>query len=123
MASDPLDALRLALMQDLLPVGMAVVERARRGGPQDVVEGFTTGDDPLGQLREEGEPAARQLRETLDRLQPGLGNPVMRVQVRDVPSEPAPPLEEPEDRLALQQTLSRISDRLTLLEQRLNQAG
>ena len=30
MAADPLDALRLTLMQDLLPVGLAVVDRARK---------------------------------------------------------------------------------------------
>ena len=29
MASDPLDALRLTLMQEVLPVGLALVERAR----------------------------------------------------------------------------------------------
>jgi hypothetical protein len=39
----------------------------------------------------------------------------MKVEVRDVPAE-AP---APEDRRELQQALARISDRLTLLEQRL----
>ena len=33
MAADPLDALRLTLMQDLLPVGLAVAERARGVAP------------------------------------------------------------------------------------------
>jgi hypothetical protein len=51
----------------------------------------------------------------LDRLQPGLGNPVVKVDVRDVPAE-AP---APEDRQELQQALARIADRLTLLELRL----
>ncbi|MFM7652193.1 MAG: hypothetical protein ACKO5M_04590 [Vulcanococcus sp.] len=127
MATDPLEALRLALMQDVLPVGMAVVERARRGGPREVVEAFTEASDPLGRLRQEGEPAARELRENLDRLQPGLGNPVMKVQVREMEVQPQPseagagpvvadPLVE---RRALQEALLRISDRLDLLEQRL----
>ena len=117
MASDPLDALRLTLMQEVLPVGMAVVERARHGGARDLVDAFTQGEDPLGQLREEGEPAARQLRDSLDRLQPGLGNPVMKVQVRDVPASDA--VDPQQERLELQQTLARIGHRLTLLEQRL----
>jgi hypothetical protein len=34
MAADPLDSLRLTLMQDVLPVGLAVAERARRGSPR-----------------------------------------------------------------------------------------
>ena len=31
MATDPFDALRLTLMQDVLPVGLAVVERMASG--------------------------------------------------------------------------------------------
>ena len=52
MAADPLDALRLTLMQEVLPVSLAVVERARRGGPRDVIEAFSAQDDPLQQLRQ-----------------------------------------------------------------------
>jgi hypothetical protein len=62
---------------------------------------------------------ARQLRDNLDRLQPGLGNPVMKVQVRDLePLEPpvAVPLAGEGD---LQSALARIGERLQLLEQRL----
>jgi hypothetical protein len=129
MAADPLDALRLTLMQEVLPVGMAVVERARRGGPREVVEAFTASADPLATLRQEGDGAARAVRESLDQLQPGLGNPVVKVEVRDVPASdgtPGPadsgeaPRPDPQsERQALQQALGRISDRLALLEQRL----
>jgi hypothetical protein len=133
MASDPLDALRLTLMQEVLPVGMAVVERVRKGGPREVLAAFE-GDaaDPLDRLRREGEPAASQLRQTLDRLQPGLGNPVMKVDVRDVPVEPvstaADPLEAggprasaagASDPAELLEALARITARLDALEQRL----
>jgi hypothetical protein len=113
MGADPLDSLRLALMQDVLPVGMAVVERARRGGARDVADVFS----------EEGEDAARQVRERLDRIQPGLGNPVMKVDVKDVPvsvrlgDDPVATVSA--DRLELQASLARISERLLLLEQRL----
>ena len=119
MPSQPLDSLRLAVMQEWLPLGLAVVDRARRGGVSAVVEGFTQTEDPLDQLRQEGEPVARQLRDNLDRLQPGLGNPVMKVQVRDLePLEPpvAVPLAGEGD---LQSALARIGERLQLLEQRL----
>jgi hypothetical protein len=128
MAADPFDALRLALMQDVLPVGLAVAERARRGGPREVLAAFDgSSADPLGQLREEGEPVASQVRDNLDRLQPGLGNPVLRVEVHDMasdPGSPAVPRSEPmeadaADPAELRLTLARIADRLDQLEQRL----
>ena len=120
MASDPLDALRLTLMQDVLPVGLAVVERARKGGVQEVMAAFDgRSSDPLGSLRQEGEPAASQVREGLDRVSPGLGNPVMKVEVHDV----APEAADPDDGRELQLALSRIGERLALLEQRLGVDG
>ena len=128
MAADPLDSLRLALMQDVLPVGLAVVERARKGVPAEVFAAFDgTRADPLGQLRQEGEPAASQVRENLDRFQPGLGNPVMKVEVRDVAAEDAqvvtgwdtPPPPTPADPAELLEALGRIEERLALLKSRL----
>ena len=119
MAADPLDSFRLKLMQELLPVGLAVADRARKGGAKDVMAAFQAGDrDPLEQLRQEGEGAASQVRQSLDRLRPGLGNPVMKVEVRDVPDGPGEPL-SPDDSAALQEGLGRIAERLQLLEQRL----
>ncbi|MCP9890191.1 hypothetical protein KBY57_03825 [Cyanobium sp. Aljojuca 7D2] len=121
MATDPLDALRLTLMQDVLPVGLAVVERARKGGAQEVMAAFDgRSDDPLGTLRQEGEPAASELRQGLDRVRPGLGNPVMKVEVHDVAAEAADArVADPQDALELQQGLARIAERLEQLEQRL----
>ncbi len=129
MAADPFDALRLTLMQDVLPVGLAMAERVRKGGPKEVLAAFDgRSADPLGSLRQEGEPAARSLRDTLDRFQPGLGNPVLKVEVRDVPNEPAATTadsgaattsgggfgeDDPEE---LQAALSRIASRLERLE-------
>ena len=134
MAPDPLDALRLTLMQEVLPVGLAVVERARKGGPREVLAAFETNPaDSLAALRREGEPAASQLRDALDRVQPGLGNPVMKVEVRDVPGPAAAGPAVPEgpvpgsptsptaaETAALQQTLARIANRLGELERRLS---
>jgi len=135
MAADPLDTLRLTLMQDVLPVGLAVVERARKGGPKEVLAAF--GGDPtasLDRLRQEGEPVASQVRETLDRFQPGLGNPVVKVEVREgqPPASPGPLVDlevsssagtetgpGEEDTAELQSTLARISARLAELERRL----
>jgi hypothetical protein len=90
--------------------------------------------DPLGQLRQEGEPAASQVRENLDRFQPGLGNPVMKVEVRDVDAEDvqvvsgpeaAPPVWDtpatpnPADPAELMAALARIEERLALLQSRI----
>ncbi len=132
MAADPFETLRLTLMQDVLPVGLAVVERARKGGPRQVIAAFDgTSSDPLDQLRQEGEPAAGQVRENLDRIQPGLGNPVMRVEVRDLETEAEWSVADPgvqaagddegarSDPAELQATLARISARLEALERRL----
>jgi hypothetical protein len=108
-------------MQDVLPVGLAVVERARKGGAQEVMAAFDgRSADPLGTLRQEGEPAASELRQGLDRVSPGLGNPVMKVEVHDVAAEAADArAADPQDALELQQGLARIAERLEQLEQRL----
>jgi hypothetical protein len=64
------------------------------------------------------------LRAGLDNLQPGLGNPVVKVEVRDVPFQTAQPaaqsVEQPqEDAAELQAALVRIGSRLAELERRL----
>jgi hypothetical protein len=125
MAADPLDKLRLRLMQDLLPVGVAMVERARKGGFKDVVAGFSTdeagGSDPLSKLRQEGEPLASQLRDGLDRVAPGLGNPVMKVDVRveQTPPTADPPVPSLPDEAVLLARLRAMEQRLGQLEARL----
>lgn len=115
--SQPLDELRLALMQDVLPMGLAFVDRVRSDGPARAVESLAQADDLLEDLRKEGEPAARVLRERLDQISPGLGNPVMSVQVHV--DEPVEPLESPalsNDPQELQEVLARIESRLQRLD-------
>ena len=126
--NQPFDTLRLALMQDVLPVGLALVERARAGGPAKVAESFTSGvSDPLRELRDEGELAAKGVRERLDQVSPGLGNPVMPVQVAieepsvevvDVIEEDLSPEQEEQQ---LGDVLARITQRLQTLEAQLEQ--
>jgi hypothetical protein len=97
------------------------------------------GDDPstsLDRLRQEGEPVASQVRQTLDRFQPGLGNPVVKVEVEvregqpPAPADdreaswaagpmPVPPQPGADDGTELNSTLARISARLAELERRL----
>ena len=114
--SQPLDSLRLALMQEVLPMGLAFVDRVRTEGPAKAVESVARGDDPLGDLREQGEAAAREVRERLDQISPGLGNPVMSVQVQvDEPLQPEAAVEQG-DSLELQEVLARIDGRLQRLD-------
>ena len=113
----PLDELRLALMQDVLPMGLAFVDRVRSEGPARVVESLSQGDDLLADLRKEGEPAARVLRERLDQISPGLGNPVMSVQVEvEEPAEPQSSSSLSDDPKELQEVLDRIETRLQRLD-------
>ena len=115
-ADNPLDQLRLSLMQDVLPVGLAVLERARQGGPTKVAEVFSGASaDPIADLREEGEPAARTVREQLDQVSPGLGNPVMPVSV-----SVEDPVASPDERSELINALQRIEGRLEELSRRLS---
>ena len=119
----PFEAFRLSVMQDVLPVGLAMVERVRQGGAAKVVEGLTSSSDPLADLREEGAPAAKAVRERLDQVSPGLGNPVVQV---DVEVDPAPELcrspSEPrtvDDGDPLPVVLARIESKLDQLQQHL----
>ena len=117
-SDNPLDQLRLSLMQEVLPVGLAVLERARQGGPGKVVEVFTVGsEDPIADLRQEGEPVARDVREQLDAVSPGLGNPVMPVSVSV--EEPGTFEQRQDDSEDLLPTLRRIEERLEELRRRL----
>ena len=115
-SDNPLDQLRLSLMQDVLPVGLAMFERARQGGPGRGAEVFTGGSaDPIAELRQEGEPVARDVREQLDSVSPGLGNPVMPVSVSV--EEPNTAADERDD---LNFALKRIEHRLDALRRLLS---
>tara|TARA_Y100000287_G_scaffold173300_1_gene161202 strand:+ start:205 stop:579 length:375 start_codon:yes stop_codon:yes gene_type:complete len=119
--SQPLDSLRLALMQEVLPMGLAFVDRVRTEGPAKAVESVARGDDPLGDLREQGEAAAREVRERLDQISPGLGNPVMSVQVQvDEPLQSEVAVDQG-DSLELQEVLARIDGRLQRLDALMHQ--
>ncbi len=117
MADDSLESLRLSLMQDVLPVGMALYDRLKEGGANKVVEAFTSSSDPLEKLRAEGEPAAKSVRKRLDDYSPGLGNPVVSVQVDIDPQHEAG--QDLEEQKALMECLTRIELRLQKLEHHL----
>ncbi len=98
-------------MQNILPVGIAMIERVKEGGAQKVVEVFKEEKEPFEYLREEGEPAAQSVRRKLDEFSPGLGNPVIPVEIaiENVDDEG---LEDQDDINSLVTCLERVQDRL-----------
>ena len=79
----------------------------------------------IGDLRQQGEAAAREVREHLDQISPGLGNPVMSVQVEvDEPMDPQVRLESDQgDSSQLQDVLARIDGRLQRLDALMNKVS
>jgi len=111
MGDETFNRFRLSLMQDFLPVSLAMIERIRKGGVSEVVDTWTSSQDPLEELRVEGESAAQDLRERLDQVSPGLGNPVMEVSVAVEDSQNT----EIKDETALLELLDNIENRLDKL--------
>ena len=114
MADNPLDNLRLSFMQEVLPVGIAILERVRKGGASNLVEVFSQSEEPLKDLRKEGESSAKSFRDQLDNVSPGRGNPVVSVDV-EVEQE-LPNLDSKTEEELLLNVLERIEGLLSLLE-------
>ncbi|KGG13352.1 MULTISPECIES: hypothetical protein [Prochlorococcus] len=109
MPDSSVRAFHLKVMQDALPMGMAVVERVRKGGIQKVMEVFQSAKEPFAELKMEGDLAAGVVRQQLDNVSPGLGNPVkeVKISVEEVALEEKTPL---------MPILLRIEERLDLLK-------
>tara|TARA_Y100001968_G_scaffold198427_1_gene181982 strand:+ start:865 stop:1239 length:375 start_codon:yes stop_codon:yes gene_type:complete len=118
MAENLFEGVRLTLMQDALPVGIAIAERVRTKGLMNTMELFSSSEEPLNDLRVEGEPLAKSLREQLDQVNPGLGNPVMSVKV--AVDEGVPSNSESEEIDTLIEVLTNIDERLDLLDNYFN---
>ena len=106
-------------------MGLAFVDRVRNDGPAKAVESVARGDDPLAELRRQGEAAAREVRERLDQISPGLGNPVVTVQVEvDERADPQDVLDsDQDDSQQLQEVLARIDGRLQRLDALMNKVS
>ena len=115
MANDPLQNLRLQMLNDVLPVGLGAVSRLRSARAKDLLNDLLSGQDGVANLRQDGEGDARQLRDLLDQLAPGLGNPVVEVDV-EVQSRPADPSHQEEDIQELQERLALMAERVAQLK-------
>ena len=116
MAKDQLRDLHLFAMESALPFGMGIINNARTGGLQKIMNVFQS-KDPFSEFQVDGETSAKAVRDKIDQLIPGLGHPVVSV---DVTIEKNQTDYEINDQDSLVSTLQRIDKQLDELSHYLN---
>ena len=111
MAKDKLRDFHVFAMESALPFGMGIIKNAKTGGFQKIMDVFKS-KDPFLEFQVDGANSAKSVREKIDQLIPGLGYPVVSV---DVTVEEDYPDYERNDQDSLVSTLNRIDSRLSLL--------
>ena len=111
MAKDQLRDLHLFAMESALPFGMGIINNAKTGGFQKIMDVFKS-KDPFSEFQVDGETSAKKVRDKIDQLIPGLGYPVVSV---DVTVEENHPDSEINDQDSLVSTLNRIDSDLDQL--------
>jgi len=104
MAKDQLRDFHLFAMESALPFGMGIIKNAKKGGIQKIMDVFKS-KDPFSEFQVDGETSAKTIRDNIDKLIPGLGYPVVSV---DVTVEEKYPDCEGNDSDSLVSTLNRI---------------
>ena len=116
MAKDQLQDLHLFAMESALPFGMGIINKAKTGGLQKIMDVFKS-KDPFSEFQIDGETSAKILRDKIDQFIPGLGHPVVSV---DVTIEENRPNHEVNDQDSLVSTLNRIDSQLNQLRHYIN---
>ena len=116
MAKDQLRDLHLFAMESALPFGMGIINNARTGGLQKIMNVFQS-KDPFSEFQVDGETSAKAVRDKIDQLIPGLGHPIVSV---DVTMEENQTDYEINDQDSLVSTLQRIDKQLDELSHYLN---
>ena len=111
MAKDQLRDFHLFAMESALPFGMGIIKNAKNGGFQKIMDALKS-KDPFSELQVDGETSAKKVRDKIDQLIPGLGYPVVSV---DVTVEENNPHHESNDKDSLVSTLNRIESDLDQL--------
>ncbi len=111
MAIDQLRDLHVFAMESALPVGMGIINNAKTGGLQKIMDVFKS-KDPFSEFQVDGKTSAKIVRDKIDQLVPGLGYPVVPV---DVTVEENYPDYESNDHDSLVSTLKRIDTDLDQL--------
>ena len=116
MAKDQLRDLHLFAMESALPFGLGVINNARTGGFKKIMN-IIKSKDSFSSFQVDGEMSAKIVRDKIDQLVPGLGHPVVSV---DVTVEENYPDYEINDRDSLVATLNRIDSQLDQLRHYIN---
>ena len=116
MAKDKLRDFHLFAMESVLPFGMGIIKNAKTGGFQKIIDVIKS-KDPFSEFQVEGETSAKKVRDKIDQWIPGLGYPVVSV---DVTVEENYPDYKITDRDSLVSTLNRIDSELDQLRHLLN---
>ena len=116
MAKDPLRDFHLFAMESALPFGLGILKNAKSGGFQKIMEVFKS-KDPFSELQVDGETSAKTVRDKIDQFFPGLGYPVVSV---DVTVEENDPDFYSDDQDSLVKALHRINSELDRLRNHLS---
>ena len=111
MAQNKLRDLHLFAMESALPFGMGIIKNAKTGGFQKIMDIIKL-KDPFSEFQVDGETSAKKVRDQIDQLIPGLGYPVVSV---DVTVEENYPDYESNEHDSLVSILNRINSDLDQL--------
>tara|TARA_Y100001968_G_scaffold215857_1_gene198579 strand:+ start:272 stop:649 length:378 start_codon:yes stop_codon:yes gene_type:complete len=111
MAKDQLRNFHVFAMESVLPFGMGVFNNAKTGGLKKIIDVFQS-KDPFLEFQVDGETSSKRVRDKIDQLIPGLGYPVVSV---DITVEENYPDYEKNDKDSLISTLNRIDRNLDRL--------
>ncbi len=116
MAKEQLRNLHLFAMESALPFGMGILKNAQTGGVQKLMDVLKS-KDPFSEFQVDGENSAKTVRDKIEQFFPGLGYPVVSVEV--TVDENYPDYEN-NDRDSLVSTLNRIDSELDELRRLIN---
>ena len=116
MAKDQIRDLHLFAMESALPFGMGIINNAKTGGFQKIIDVLKS-KDPYSEFQVDGKTSAKTVRDKIDKLIPGLGYPVVSV---DVTVDENYPDYQSNDQDSLVSTLNRIDSELDKLRHYLN---
>ena len=111
MAKDQLRDLHLFAMESALPFGMGIISNAKNGGFKKIMDVLKS-QDPFSEFQVDGQTSAKTVRDKIDELIPGLGYPVVSV---DVTIEENNSDYESNDQDSLVATLNKIDSELDKL--------
>ena len=111
MAKDQIRDLHLFAMESALPFGMGIINNAKTGGFQKIIDVLKS-KDPYSEFQFDGKTSAKTVRDKIDKLIPGLGYPVVSV---DVTVDENYPDYQSNDQDSLVSTLNRIDSELDKL--------